>query len=315
MLKKVKIFLAGHEGLVGSAVLRQLKRKDFKNILLIDRKNLDFLSQEKVNNFFSRNKPSKVIICAAKVGGIVDNFNNPAVFYYENSMIQNNLIHASYVNSVKDLIFLGSSCIYPRLAEQPIKESCLLRGKLEITNQSYAIAKISGIEMCRSYNKQYNLNYKCLMPANLYGPCDNYNLKTSHFFASCIRKIYSAKKNKKKVINFIGTGKSKREALFVDDLAEAIIFFLNKKTKHYLINVGSGFELSIKQYVSFISSEIGYNGDCNFNNDYKMDGTPRKIVDTKIARSYGWQSKFSFKEGLQITIQDFINNYKKYTIF
>ena len=224
MLKN-KIFLAGHKGFVGSAVLRQLKKNGFKNILTVDRNKLDLISQKKVTSFFYKNKPEKVIICAAKVGGIVDNFENSAKFIYDNLMIQNNLIHASYKHGVEDLIFLGSSCVYPKFSRQPIKESYLLEGKLEITNQPYAVAKISGIEMCRSYNMQYGLNYKCLMPANLFGPNDNYNLKTSHFFAACIRKIYTAKKNKNKKVFFIGTGKSKREALFVDDLADAIIFF------------------------------------------------------------------------------------------
>lgn len=310
--KKESIFLTGHKGLVGSAVYRLLKAKGFKKIITIDRKKLDLTNQEKVSRYMKTIKPKNVIICSAKVGGIRENMEFPADFIYQNLMIQNNLIHSSYQVGVKNLIFLGSSCIYPKFSIQPIKEKQILNGKLEITNQPYAVAKIAGVEMCGAFNKQYNTNYKCLMPSNLYGPNDNYNLNSSHFFAAAIRRIYEAKSNNKKKIKFWGTGKAKREALFVDDLAEAIIYFLNKNVKENLINIGSNFELSIKDYIKFIAKILNYKGEIVFDKNKKLDGTPRKIVDVSLANKYGWKSKFKFKESINITIEDFILNRKKY---
>ena len=311
-LKNEPIFLAGHNGLVGSSVLNLLKIKGYKKIKIISRNKLNLTDQEKVLKYIRRIKPSNIIICAAKVGGIRENMLYPADFIYQNSMIQNNIIHAAYLTGVKNLIFLGSSCIYPKYSNQPIKEIELLNGKLETTNQSYAIAKIAGIEMCRAYNKQFKTNYKCLMPSNLYGPKDNYNLRSSHFFAAAIRKIYEAKVNNKSKVTFWGTGQPKREALFVYDLAEAIIFFLNKKVKQNLINIGSGYELSIKQYVKQISKVLDYKGNIIFNNDKKLDGTPRKVVNNNLAKKFGWKSKYNFNEGIKITIDDFVKNKKFY---
>ena len=305
-IKNEKIFLAGHNGLVGSSVHELLRKKRFKKIHTISKKNLDLTNQNKVFKYMQKLKPKSVIICSAKVGGIKENMLYPADFIYQNLMIQNNIIYASHLAGVKNLIFLGSSCIYPKFAKQPINEIEFLNGKLEVTNQSYAVAKIAGVEMCRAYNEQFNTNYKCLMPSNLYGPNDNYNFNSSHFFAAAIRKIYEAKINKQTKVKFWGSGKPKREALFVYDLAEAIIFFLNKKVKENLINIGSGFELTIKQYVDLISKLLDYDGKIIFDNNKILDGTPRKIVDIGLARKYGWKPKYGFKKGIKITINDFI---------
>ena len=310
--KNENIFLAGHKGLVGSAVYNLLKKKGFKKIFIINKKKLNLTNQTSVLKYIKKIKPKNIIICAAKVGGIKDNILYPGDFIYQNSMIQNNIIHGAYLSGVKNLIFLGSSCIYPKLAKQPIKETELLGGKLETTNQSYAIAKIAGVEMCKAYNKQFKTNYKCLMPSNLYGPNDNYNLNSSHFFAAAIRKIYDAKINNRKKIFFWGTGKPKREALFVDDLAEAIVYFLNRRVNKNLINIGSGYELTIKQYVKLISKILGYKGEIIFNNNKKLDGTPRKIVDNRLAKKLGWRAKYNFIEGIKITLNDFIKNKKRY---
>jgi len=311
-LNKAKIFLAGHKGLVGSAVYKLFKKNGFTNIIIVSKKKLDLTNSTNVINFLKKKKPSHVVICAAKVGGIKENFQKPAEFFYENSMIQNNIIHGSYLSGVKKLIFLGSSCIYPKFSNQPIDEKELLNGKLEITNQAYAISKISGVEMCRSYNIQYGTNYKCLMPTNLYGPNDNYDSNESHFFAAAIRKIYEAKIKNKKSVKFWGTGNSMREAMFVDDLAEAILFFLDKNTNDYLINVGTGYEQKIKNYIKIISKLVDYKGKILFDQNKTLDGTPRKVVKLSLAKKHGWKSMYSFEEGLKITLNDFIKNYKFY---
>ena len=311
-LNNAKIFLAGHKGLVGSAIYKLFKKNGFTNIITVSRNKLDLANSSNVINFLKKKKPSYVVICAAKVGGIKENFQKPAEFYYQNSMIQNNIIHGSYLSGIKKLIFLGSSCIYPKFSNQPIDESELLNGKLEITNQAYAISKISGVEMCRSYNIQYGTNYKCLMPTNLYGPNDNYDLNESHFFAAAIRKIYEAKIKKKKSVKFWGTGNSMREAMFVDDLAEAILFFLDKNTKDYLINVGTGYEQKIKNYIKIISKIIDYKGKILFDQNKALDGTPRKVVNISLAKKYGWKAMYNFEDVLKITLKDFIKNYKFY---
>ena len=231
--KRSKIFLAGHRGMVGSSILRYLKKKNYKNVITINKNKLDLLNQAKTEKFIKKIKPDFVIIAAAKVGGILANENFKADFIYQNLVIQTNIIHSSYIAGVKKLIFLGSSCIYPKYSKQPIKEESLLSGNLEPTNDAYAIAKIAGLKMCEAYNKQYNLNYICLMPTNLYGPNDNYHTQNSHFYPALISKIYNAKiKNKKKIIIW-GNGKSKRELMYVDDLADACEFFLKKKNKRY----------------------------------------------------------------------------------
>jgi len=307
--KKSKIFVTGHKGLVGSAVIRRLNHYGYKNVLTVDRKKLDLRNQQQLFNFFRKNKINAVINAAGKVGGIYANNKYKAEFIYDNLAIQNNVIHACYQNKVKSLIFLGSSCIYPRNSKQPIKEKYLLTGELEKTNEPYAIAKIAGIKMCESYNFQYNTNYKCLMPCNLYGPNDNYNLKTSHFFPALMSKVHDAKINKKKSVTIWGTGSSLRELLFVDDLADACIYFLNKKTQETLINIGNGNEMRIVDYAKFIIKEL--KADILIKLDLsKPDGTPRKLTDNSIARKYGWKSKINIKEGFWITYLDYLKKIK-----
>ena len=308
--KNSKIFVAGHNGLVGSSVVRRLKYFGFKKIITRTKKELDLRIQKKVENFFKSNNIDAVINAAGKVGGIYANNIYRADFIYDNLSIQNNIINSCYLNRIKNLIFLGSSCIYPRDSKQPIKEEFLLNGPLEKTNEPYAIAKIAGIKMCESYNFQYKTNYKCLMPCNLYGPNDNFNLKTSHFLPALIIKIYLAKLKEKNQIIIWGTGTPKRELMYVDDLADACIFFLKKKTKETLINIGSSIEMSINDYARFIIKKIGTNIKIKFDNS-KPDGTPRKIVDSSIARKYGWRHKINFDEGFDITFNYVRNNFNK----
>ena len=305
--KKSRIFVTGHKGLVGSAVIRRLNYLGFKKIITIDKKKLDLRNQKKVFDFFKKNNIDGVINAAATVGGILANLKSKADFIYNNIVIQNNIIHACYLNNIKDLIFLGSSCIYPKLCKQPIKESYLLTGELEKTNEPYAIAKIAGIKMCESYNSQYNTNFKCLMPCNLYGPNDNYDLKTSHFFPALIKKIYYAKKKKSKKIIVWGSGNPKRELMHVDDLADACVFFFKKKTKESLINVGTGDEKKIIQYVNFLKKKMNFNGKISFDKS-KPDGTPRKVIDSSIAHRYGWKSKISLSKGFDFTYENFLKS-------
>jgi len=292
------IFITGHNGLVGSAVLRRLKFFGYKNLLTIEKKKLDLRDQKKVSLFFKKNKIDAVINAAALVGGIYANNKFKAKFIYDNLSIQNNIIHSSYEYKIKSLVFLGSSCIYPKNCRQPMKEQYLLTGELEKTNEPYAIAKIAGIKMCESYNFQYKTNFKCLMPCNLFGINDNFDLMTSHFFPAIISKILKAKKNNEKSITIWGSGKPRRELMYVDDLADACIFFLKKKTKHSLINIGSGIEKTISGYAKFVAKELNYSGFINLDRK-KPDGTPRKLVDSSIAKKYGWRSKISLKEGLK----------------
>ena len=301
------IFVTGHRGLVGSAVLRRLKLNGYKNLIYRSKNQLDLKDQSKVFNFFKKQKIDAVINAAGKVGGIYANDKYKANFIYENISIQNNIIHAAYKNKIKNLIFLGSSCIYPRDSKQPIKEKYLLTGELEKTNEPYAIAKIAGIKMCESYNFQYKTNYKCLMPCNLYGPNDNYDLENSHFLPALLSKIYSAKIKKKKFLKIWGTGSPKRELMYVDDLADACIYFLNKKTKETLINIGSSHEMRIVDYAKYLIKYLDAKLTIKFDLS-KPDGTPRKIIDNSLAKKYGWKSKISFKKGLKLTYQDFLKN-------
>jgi GDP-L-fucose synthase len=300
-----RIFIAGHKGLVGSSILQYLKRKKFNKIFIIEKKKLDLRNQSKVLNYFKKNKFDYVINCSGKVGGIYANNKYRADFIYDNISMQNNIIYSSYLTKVKSLIFLGSSCIYPKNSKIPMKETDLLTGKLEETNEPYAIAKISGIKMCESFNYQYNTNFKCLMPCNLYGPNDNYDLTTSHFLPALIKKIYNAKKKNKKKVIIWGTGKPLREIMYVEDLADACLFFLKKKTKHSLINIGSGEERSIYDYAKIIAKKINYTGTFEFDKS-KPDGMKRKLVDSKLATSYGWKSKILLELGLSKTIKHFI---------
>jgi GDP-L-fucose synthase len=308
--KKNKIFVTGHKGLVGSAVVRKLNEFGYKNILTVNKKKLDLRNQQQVFNFFRKNKIDAVINAAGTVGGIYANNKYKADFIYDNLQIQNNVIHACYLNNVKSLIFLGSSCIYPRNSKQPIKEKYLLTGKLEKTNEPYAIAKIAGIKMCESYNFQYKTNYKCLMPCNLYGPNDNYNPKTSHFFSALIAKVVNAKKYKKNKIILWGNGKAKRELMYVDDLADACVFFMNKRTEESLINVGSGYDFSIMYYAKFIIKKMNFN--CSIILDRsKFNGTPKKIIDSSVARKYGWFPKINLNVGFDLTLKEFLLKYYK----
>ena len=306
--KNSKIFIAGHKGMIGSAILRKLKKLKYKNLFYKTRKELDLTDQKKVNNYLKKIKPKAVIIAAAKVGGIKANNEKRAEFIYENLSIQNNLINSSYRNGVKNLILLGSSCVYPKKSKIPIKESYLLSNYLEKTNEPYAIAKIAGINLCESYNLQYGVNYKCLMPCNAYGLNDNYDLESSHFFPALIRKIISAQKLKKKSIKIWGSGKPLRELIFSDDIADACIYFLNKKTKHTLINIGTGIEKSIIDYAKYIMKHLGVNLKIEYDN-IELDGTFRKLIDSSLARKYGWKPKVSLNEGLPLVIKDYLNNH------
>ena len=308
--KKSKIFVTGHAGLVGSAVVRRLMHHGYKNIITIVRKKLDLRNQQQVFNFFRNNKIDAVINAAGTVGGIYANNKYKADFIYDNLTIQSNIIHSCYQNKVKSLIFLGSSCIYPRNSKQPIKEKYLLNGELEKTNEPYAIAKISGVKMCESYNFQYKTNYKCLMPCNVYGPNDNYNLQTSHFFPALLAKAISAKNKKKNTMVLWGTGKAKRELMYVDDLADACIYFMNKKTKESLINIGTSNDMSILSYAKFILKKLNLN--CKIILDKsKPDGTPRKIIDSSIALKYGWSPKVDLDSGFDLTLKSFSSKFGK----
>lgn len=305
--KKSKIYIAGHKGMVGSSLLRLFKKKNYKNLLTRSKSQLDLLDQKKTYKFLIRNKPDAVIIAAAKVGGINANNIYRGQFLFENLQIQNNLIHGSFLAGIQNLLFLGSSCIYPKLCKQPIREKYLLTNSLEKTNEPYAIAKIAGLKLIENYNDQYNTNYFCLMPCNLYGPNDNYDMENSHFIPAIIRKVYDAKINNKKEIILWGNGKPKRELMHVDDLSEACEFFLKKKLSHSLINIGSGYELTIKCFAEIIAKSYKYKGKIKF--DQKMpNGTPRKILDCSIANKYGWKPKYIFNKEIKKIFDDFVKN-------
>ncbi len=303
-----KIYVAGHKGLVGSAIVRQLKKKGYKKIIFEDRSKLDLTNQLKVLNFLKKKKPDFIFIAAAKVGGIYSNSKYKAQFIYQNLSIQSNLIHSAYLCGIKNLICLGSSCVYPRKCKQPIKESYLLSGKLESTNDAYAIAKIAGIKMCQSYNEQYKTNYKCLMPTNTFGPNDNYHNLNSHFFPALIRKIHKVKKSKKNYLILWGNGKAKREVIHVDDLANACIYFMKRKTKHSLINVGTGKDYSINYYANLILKLIIPNKKIVLKYDKsKPNGTPKKVLDISIAKQYGWRPRENLREAIIKTYNSYIN--------
>ena len=294
-----KIYVAGHKGLVGSAIVRQLKKEGYKKIIFVDRSKLDLTNQLKVLKFLKRKKPDFIFIAAAKVGGIYSNNKYKAQFIYENLSIQSNLIHSAYLCGIKNLICLGSSCVYPRNSKQPIKESYLLDGKLESTNDAYAVAKIAGIKMCQSYNEQYKTNYKCLMPTNTFGPNDNYDNLNSHFFPALIKKIHKLKKSKKKILVLWGNGKAKREVIHVDDLAKACVYFMKRKTQHSLINIGTGKDYSIKYYANLIIKLIMPNKKIAIKYDKsKPNGTPRKVLDVSLAKKYGWHSSMNLKDAI-----------------
>ncbi len=300
-----KIYVAGHKGLVGSAVLRKLREKGYKNIIYSDRKKLDLTNQSSVYKFLKKNKPKFIFICAAKVGGILANKKYKADFITENILIQTNLIYGAFLTGIKDLIFLGSSCVYPKNCKQPIKESYLLGGNLEETNDSYAVAKIAGLKMCQSFNEQYNLNYKCLMPTNTFGPNDNYESISSHFIPAIIKKIHESKILNKKDIKIWGNGKPKREVMYVDDLADACVYFMKKKTNHCLINIGTGRDYSINHYVKLISKLILKRKIKIIYDKSKPNGVFRKVMDISLAKKYGWKSKIRLNDAILKTYESF----------
>ena len=304
--KKAKIYLAGHKGMVGSSIYRKLLDKGYENIITKTSKELDLLNQQKTFQYIKKNKPQFVIIAAARVGGIVANMKYKSKFIYENLQIQNNLIHGSYLAGVKNLFLLGSSCIYPKFCKQPMKEKYLLTGALEETNDAYAIAKIAGVKMCEFYSNFYKLNFKSLMPPNLYGPNDNYNLNNSHFYPALIKKVHNAKiKNKKKLLIW-GSGKAKRELMFVDDFADAVIFFMNKKIKEPYLNIGTGKDYSINWYAKYIMKKLQVNLKIIYDKS-KPDGMPKKCLDIKLAKKYGWSPKNNLDKALEYTYQHFLN--------
>ena len=303
--KNSKIFVSGHTGLVGSAIVRKLKENGYHNIICRTRKELNLINQKKVYEFLKKSKPNFIFLAAAKVGGIYSNNKYKANYIYENLTIQNNIIHAAHLCNIQDLIFLGSSCVYPKHAKIPIKEDYLLSGYLEKTNEPYAIAKIAGIKLCESYNYQYGLNYKCLMPCNAYGLNDNYNLNESHFFPALIVKIINSIKKNKDYIEIWGSGKPLREVIYSDDIADACIYFMNKKTRHSLINIGTGIEKSIVDYAKFIMRHLGVDLKIRHKN-IKFDGTFRKLMDLSLAKKYGWKYKTDLEKGITLTINDYL---------
>jgi GDP-L-fucose synthase len=302
MEKNSKIYVAGHTGMVGSAILRKLQKEGHQNIIVRTSAELDLRHQPSVIEFFEREKPEYVFLAAAKVGGIMANKLSPATFIYDNLMIQNNVIHAAYLHGVKKLLFLGSSCIYPKMAPQPLKEEYLLTGLLEPTNESYAIAKIAGIKMCEAYRTQYGCNFISVMPTNLYGPNDNYDINNSHVLPALLRKIHEAKINGYSSIEIWGTGNPRREFLHVDDLADACHFLMLVYNDKEIINIGTGKDISIRELATLISEVIGYNGTFRFDTS-KPDGTPRKLMDLTKIHKLGWQHSISLRQGITMTYQ------------
>lgn len=298
MKKDSKIYIAGHRGMVGSAIVRNLQQKGFSNIIYKTSNELDLRNQQAVNDFFEKEKPQFVFLAAAKVGGIVANNTYRADFIYENLMIEANIIHAAFINKVEKLLFLGSSCIYPKLAPQPLKEEYLLSGYLEETNQPYALAKIAGIELCNSYRRQYDCNFISAMPTNLYGPNDNYDLNNSHVLPSLLRKFITAKKQNDSFVELWGTGTPKREFLHVDDLAEACYFLMLHYNEEGLVNVGVGEDLTILELAQLIKKITGYTGEIKLNTS-KPDGTPRKLLDVTKINQLGWKANITLEQGIQ----------------
>jgi GDP-L-fucose synthase len=298
-----KIFIAGHRGMVGSALVRKLTKQGFQNIVTKTSQELDLRNQQAVNDFFALEKPQYVFLAAAKVGGIVANNTYRAEFIYDNLMMEANIIHASYLHQVNKLMFLGSSCIYPKMAPQPLKEEYLLSGFLEKTNQPYAIAKIAGIELCDAYRSQYGCNFISVMPTNLYGPNDNYDLEKSHVLPALLRKFITAKKNKESSVTLWGTGSPFREFLHVDDLADACFFLMKNYNEAGLINIGFGEDISIKDLAHLIEKIIGYEGEIIWDTS-KPDGTPRKLMDVSKLNQLGWKPTINLEEGIQKVLND-----------
>lgn len=308
MNEESKIYVAGHRGMVGSAIVRNLQEKGFKNIIGKTSKELDLIRQDQVEKFFAEEKPEFVFLTAAKVGGIYANNTYPAEFIYNNLMIEANIIHSSYKYKVKKLLFLGSSCIYPKMAPQPIKEHYLLTGALESTNEAYAIAKISGIELCKFYRRQYDCDFISAMPTNLYGINDNFDLETSHVLPALIRKFHEAKINGEKEVVMWGTGKPKREFLYVDDLADACCHLISNYSDEIHINIGTGEDLEIGELARTIRDVVGYEGEI-INDLSKPDGTPRKLLDVSLLKSTGWTYSTGLQEGIKKVYDWFLEHY------
>ena len=313
MEKNAKIYVAGHRGMVGSALVRRLESEGYQNIIVRTSRELDLRNQQAVADFFAAEKPDYVFLAAAKVGGIMANNIYRADFLYENLQIQNNVIHSAHVEGVEKLMFLGSSCIYPKLAPQPLQEDSLLTGPLEYTNEPYAIAKIAGIKMCESYRKQYGRNYISVMPTNLYGPNDNYDLNNSHVLPAMIRKFHEAKVENKPFVELWGTGSPLREFLHADDLADACVYLMKNYDGEQFVNIGVGEDITIKNLAELIKATVGYEGELRWNTD-KPDGTPRKLMDVSKLHSMGWKHRYGLEEGVRITYQDFLQKLEEYAV-
>lgn len=309
MNKASKIYVAGHRGMVGSALVRGLEKQGYSNIITRTSKELDLVQQRDVDQFFKEEKPEYVFLAAAKVGGIVANNERRGEFIYNNLMIQSNVIHSAYIHKVKKLLFLGSTCIYPKLAPQPLKEEYLLSGYLEPTNEPYAIAKIAGIKMCESYRRQYGVNFISAMPTNLYGPNDNYDLKNSHVLPALLRKFHEAKLNGSPSVELWGSGTPMREFLHVDDLAQACVFLMENYNEEVFVNIGTGKDVTIKDLALLIQDVVGYEGELVFDTS-KPDGTPKKLTNIELIRKAGWKHEIELKQGIEMVYEEFANNYE-----
>lgn len=307
MEKEAKIYVAGHRGMVGSAIVRCLEAQGYRNIVTRTSKELDLRRQEQVEKFFAEEKPDYVFLAAAKVGGIMANDLHPADFMYENMILEMNVIKAAYDNHVKKLMFLGSSCIYPRMAPQPMPESCLLTSALEQTNEAYALAKISGLKYCEYLNRQYHTDYISVMPTNLYGPNDNYHPEHSHVLPALIRRFHEAKESGASSVTIWGTGTPLREFLYVDDLADACVFLMNTYSGNETVNLGTGKELTIKELAETVKRVVGYEGDIEFDTS-KPDGTPRKLLDVSKLEKLGWKYKTELEDGIRLSYEDFLHS-------
>lgn len=305
--KEAKIYVAGHRGMVGSAIVRRLEKEGYRNLVLRTSSELDLRSQEQVEQFFCEEKPEYVFLAAAKVGGIIANSKHPADFMYDNMILEMNVIHSAFVNQVKKLMFLGSSCIYPRMAPQPMPESCLLTSSLEQTNEAYALAKISGLKYCEYLNRQYGTDYISVMPTNLYGPNDNYHPEHSHVLPALIRRFHEAKTDNKPEVVIWGTGAPLREFLYVDDLADACLFLMNHYSGNETVNLGTGKELSIARLAELVGKAVGYQGRITFDPS-KPDGTPRKLLDVSKLTGLGWSYKTELEEGIALAYDDFLHS-------
>lgn len=307
MDKNAKIYVAGHRGMVGSAIVRELERQGYHNIITRTHNELDLIDQVAVENFFAQEKPEYVFLCAAKVGGIIANSSALADFMYDNMMLEMNVIHSAWKHGCKKLEFLGSSCIYPRMAPQPMSESCLLTSELEKSNEAYALAKISGLKYCEYLNRQYGTDYISCMPTNLYGPNDNYHPDHSHVLPALIRRFHEAKINGVKEVTCWGTGSPLREFLYVDDLAEACVFLMNNYSGNETVNVGTGKELTIKELTELVAKAVGYEGEVKWDHS-KPDGTPRKLLNVSKLEKLGWKYHTELEDGIKLAYEDFLNN-------